>query len=230
MNITLTLTNARINGGYQNEPAIVYNEQGTFARFKVGVPKYDSTAKANKWINVPVRVLGKKVVERLQKCNLGEGSYINLLLELDSAEYTKKDGTKVNEVAFNVVDFDLPRTSNPANQHQMPVQNGYPMQQVQQYAQPMGQMPVQGGYPAQGVPQGMPQTAPVQQPIQQPVQQPSPTGTYTVLPDTPVQQPAQQPNAYVAPVNGGFTGFEAAGQAMGIPNDGSAFMGGFGEG
>ena len=226
MNISLVLTNARINGGYPNEPAIVFNEQGTFARFRASVPKYDSTAKANKWINVPVRLLGKKIVERLQKCNLGEGSYINLTLELDSSEYTKKDGTKVSEVAFNVVDFDLPRVAKPVEAQQMPVQNGYQMQQGQQYAgQPMGQMPVQGGYQAQGAQQTMPtQTVPVQQAA--PVQ---PTGTFTVLPDAP-QQPAQQPNAFVAPVNGGFTGFEAAGQAMGIPNDGSAFMGGFGEG
>lgn len=223
MNVTFTLVNARINRGYQDKPAITINEQGTFAFFQVSVPKYDAKAEnKTKWINISVRVLNKKIVERIQKLNLTEGAYLNLLLELDSNEFTRRDGTKTTEITFNVLDFDIPKAQKPTNTQQngnypqMPAQNNvYPMQN--QYAgQPMGQMPpAQGaGYPAQGIPQGVPA---------------QPTGTFTVLPDVP-QQPAQQPNAFVAPVNGGFTGFEAAGQAMGIPNDGSAFMGGFGEG
>lgn len=210
MNITLTVTNARINQGYQGYPAITFNEKGTFAHFQVSVPKFDLNAEnKTKWLNLQIRAIGKKIVERIQKCNLTEGQYINLLLEMDSNEFTRQDGKTARELCFNIIDFDIPRATKSAQTQQVPVQNGY--------AIPQGQY-------AQGVQQPMPaQTAPVQKAAQT-------VGTFTVLPDTPVQQPVQQTNAFVAPVNGGFTGFEAAGQAMGIPDDGSAFMDGFGVG
>lgn len=238
MNVTFTVTNARINKGYQDKPAITINEQGTFAYFQASIQKYDTKAEnKTKWINIPVRVLSKKIIERIQKLNLGEGSYINLSLELDNNEFTTNDGKKKTELAFNVIDFDIPKAQKTANNQQtgypnqfqqngaqqMPAQNNaYPMQN--QYA---GQMP-----PAQGNPQ-YPQNATQPQGASLPQGYSLiPQGNAPAQPTQPAQpaQPAQPTNAFVAPVGGGFTGFEAAGQAMGVPNDGSAFMGGFGEG
>lgn len=243
MKPSFIVTNARINKGYGNNPAISFSESGKFCHFQIGFSVYDTTDKKTKWINLPCRAFNSrgKLVERIQQQGWGEGTTVNLHLEVDSNEFTGKDNKKKTEVVFNVLDFDYPIPNKPKenqqngypnqgqvqqNGYQMPpAQNvGYPNPQGQYTGQPMGQA---NGYPNGGYPNNNPQF-PNANPNQaaMPVQ-----GSFTVLPEAPVAPP-NNANPYVTAVpNGNFTGFENAGSAMGIPNDGSGFMGGgFSEG
>lgn len=217
MKIPVLVPKARINKGY-NGSAIAINDQGTFAHFQVGVPTYDAKAESKTiWVNLQCRVVNKKIIERLQKLNLGEGSFIDLSLTLAGNQY-QKDGKTKTDLVFNVEDFDLPKASNPANNQnnggyqQTPAQNnGYVPQNNQQYAgQPNGYAPNPTGFippnanfnqvnnnQGGGMPQG-----------------------FTVVPQGPTNPPA---NACVTPVGTGFTGYEGANNVMGFPNGGMGF-------
>lgn len=236
LGLQFVMSNARIGKGYDNEAAIKYNEQGTFCSFQLAVSEYDKKAPNNtKWINIPVKCINAKLIERIQKCNLDEGSVINALIKIDSDSYTDKNQKKKTVLVYILTDFELTFASKPkenANNGQgqgyaPPAQNNvYPMQGQGQY---QGQMPpVQnGGYPPQAV-QYPPATPPV------PPQNAVPPN-FTVLPNgappaTPPVAPQNNGGNFVTPVGAGngFTGYEPAGASMGIPNGDNGFFGGGG--
>lgn len=225
--LQFVMSNARIGKGYENEPAIKYNEQGTFCSFQLAVAEYDKKSPNNtKWINIPVKCINAKLIERIQKCNLGEGSVINALIKIDSDSYTDKNQKKKTVLVYILTDFEptfASKQKENANNGQaqgyaQPTQNnGYPMQGT--YQSPMAPVP-NGGY--------------AQQAAQYPPQTPVPPN-FTVLPNgapTANQPIAPQANGgnYVTPVGAGsgFTGYEPAGAAMGIPNGDNGFFGGGG--
>lgn len=226
--LQFVVTNARIGRGYGDEPAIKFNEQGTFCAFQLAVSKYDKNSENNtKWINIPVKCINSKLIERIQKCNMNEGSVINAQIEIDSDSYQDKNQKKKTVLTFILKDFELTFAQKPkdnstgvqAQGYVQPAQNnGYPMQGAYQ-----GQMPQvpNGGY-AQQAAQYPPQTAPV-------------PPNFTVLPNgaptaTPPVAPQSNGGNFATPVGAGsgFTGFEPAGAAMGIPNGDNGFFGGGG--
>lgn len=228
LGLQFVMSNARVGKGYDNEPAVKFNEQGTYCTFQLAVSEYDKTAPNNtKWINIPVKCINAKLIERIQKCNLNEGSVVNALIKIDSDTYTDKNQKKKTVLVYVLKDFELTFASKPkesvnngqAQGYVQPAQNNaYQMQGQGQY---QGQMPPTQnvGYPPQntGYP---PQTPPA-----------VPPQGFTVLPDgAPPATPPQNGGNFVTPVGAGngFTGYQPAGQAMGIPNGDNGFFGGGG--
>ena len=84
------ITNAVVSRGYDNTPAVQYSEKGS-ARFRFGKKVYDSRAEGNyRWVNMTVKAFGS-LVERIQKMQLKEGSFINLMGRLDEDSWTDKN-------------------------------------------------------------------------------------------------------------------------------------------
>lgn len=244
LGLQFVMSNARVGKGYGNEAAVKFNEQGTYCTFKLAVSEYDKNAPNNtKWINIPVKCINGKLIERIQKCNLDEGSVINALIKIDSDEYVDKNQKKKTVLAFVLNDFELTFASKPkenANNGQAqgyvpPAQNNgfvapFNPQFVKsgQQGDPYPQMPVQPNY---AFPNGAPPANPPV-PTNPPV---APPQGFTVLPDgtppaTPPVAPQTNGGNFVTPVGAGngFTGYQPAGQAMGIPNGDNGFFGGGG--
>ena len=236
LGLQFVMSNARVGKGYDNEPAVKFNEQGTYCTFQLAVSEYDKTAPNNaKWINIPVKCINAKLIERIQKCNLNEGSVVNALIKIDSDTYTDKNQKKKTVLVYVLKDFELTFASKPkesvnngqAQGYAQPAQNNvYQMQGQGQY---QGQMPPQNtGYPPQAT-QYPQQTPPVAQ------QQNGLPANFTVLPNgappaTPPVAPQTNGGNFATPVGAGngFTGYQPAGQAMGIPNGDNGFFGGGG--
>lgn len=241
LGLQFVMSNARVGKGYDNEPAVKFNEQGTYCTFQLAVSEYDKTAPNNaKWINIPVKCINAKLIERIQKCNLNEGSVVNALIKIDSDTYTDKNQKKKTVLVYVLKDFELTFASKPkenanngqAQGYAQPAQNNvYQMQGQGQY---QGQIPPaqNGGYPPQNTGYPPQNTGYPKQVTQYPPE------TFTVLPDNaPTSRPATPPVApqtnggnFVTPVGAGngFTGYQPAGQAMGIPNGDNGFFGGGG--
>ena len=84
------ITNAVVSRGYDNNPAVQYSDKGDFARFRFGKKVYDSRAEGNyRWVNMTVKAFGP-MVDRIQKMQLKEGSYINLMGRLDEDTWQDK--------------------------------------------------------------------------------------------------------------------------------------------
>lgn len=78
-------TQVVISKGYDNTPAIkiMRNNDSLVARFRIGKKVYDSKAENNaRWINFSVKAFGS-IVERIEKMQLKEGSFVNLMGRLD---------------------------------------------------------------------------------------------------------------------------------------------------
>ena len=106
-----TITNAVVSRGYDNNPAVQYSDKGDFARFRFGKKVYDSRAEGNyRWVNMTVKAFGP-MVDRIQKMQLKEGSYINLMGRLDEDNWQDKT-TGENRSAMVLILDDIEYTSS----------------------------------------------------------------------------------------------------------------------
>lgn len=88
MSMIMTVTNAIVSKGYEDQPAIRFNEKGDFARFRFGCSKYDKNAPNNKrWINMSAKAFDS-ICERIKKMQLKEGSHVTLIGEYDEEIWT----------------------------------------------------------------------------------------------------------------------------------------------
>ena len=87
-------TQVVISRGYDNKPAISItrgNDSAALVRFRIGKKVYDPKAENNtRWLNYSVKGFGP-IVDRIEKMQLKEGSFINIEARLD--EDTWEDQT-----------------------------------------------------------------------------------------------------------------------------------------
>lgn len=105
------ITNAVVSRGYDNNPAVQYSDKGDFARFRFGKKVYDSRAEGNnRWVNMTVKAFGP-MVDRIQKMQLKEGSYVNLMGRLDEDTWQDKT-TGENRSAMVLILDDIEYASS----------------------------------------------------------------------------------------------------------------------
>lgn len=98
MPMLMTVTNAVVSKGYNDQPAIRFNEKGNFVRFRFGNSKYDKNALNNRrWINMSAKAYDS-VCERIKKMQLQEGAHVTLVGEYDEESWTDND-TKEQKTA-----------------------------------------------------------------------------------------------------------------------------------
>jgi len=98
------VTGAVISKGFENNPAIRLSENKDVARFRIGIGVYDKNAENNKrWINLGVKAFGG-VCERIQKMQLKEGSYVNLIARYDEETWTDKTTNEQKSAPVLIVD------------------------------------------------------------------------------------------------------------------------------
>lgn len=109
------ITNAVVSKGYDNNPAVQYSEKGDFARFRFGKKVYDSRADGNyRWVNMTVKAFGG-IVERIQRMQLKDGSYINLMGRLDEDTWTDKASGETRSAMVLILDDIEYASSAPKN-------------------------------------------------------------------------------------------------------------------
>ena len=97
------ITNAVVSRGYDNTPAVQFSEKGS-ARFRFGKKVYDSRVEGNyRWVNMTVKVFGN-LVERIQKMQLKEGSYINMMGHLDEDTWQDKKTGETRSAMVLILD------------------------------------------------------------------------------------------------------------------------------
>jgi len=88
------ITGAVISKGFEDKPALRFNETRTVVSFKVGYRVYDKQAEnEHRWINLSVKAF-KPLLERIEKMGLKAGSYINFEGKLDEDVWDDKGVTK----------------------------------------------------------------------------------------------------------------------------------------
>jgi single-stranded DNA-binding protein len=88
------ITGAVISKGFDGAPALRFNDNGGPVQFKIGKSVYDKNAENKKrYINIVVKAFGA-VRERIEKMELKEGSYINIVGRLDEDVWDGDDGEK----------------------------------------------------------------------------------------------------------------------------------------
>ena len=98
------ITNAVVSKGYDNNTAVQYSEKGDFARFRFGKKVYDSRADGNyRWVNMTVKAFGG-IVERIQRMQLKDGSYINMMGRLDEDTWTDKASGETRSAMVLILD------------------------------------------------------------------------------------------------------------------------------
>lgn len=78
-------TQVVISRGFDNKPAISISKSSEMmmVRFRIGKKVYDPKAPdSTRWINLSVKGFGQ-IVERIEKMQLKEGSYVNIMGRLD---------------------------------------------------------------------------------------------------------------------------------------------------
>ena len=76
-------TQVVISRGFEGAAAIKFSEKGDAVRFRIGKKVYDPNADDNsRWINLGVKGFGA-ICERINKMQLKEGSFVNLVGRLD---------------------------------------------------------------------------------------------------------------------------------------------------
>lgn len=169
------ITNASVSKGFDGAPALRYSENNgakTAVQFKIGYRVYDSRATNNhRYVNFAVKAFGG-VCERVEKMQLKEGSFVNILGRLDE-ETWEDEGQKHSRTVIIIDDIEFassgngngkqngngtngangagPAPSAPNGQGAQP-QNT----QGQQYAQPPTAQPPQQSHNTQGDQMGMP--------------------------------------------------------------------------
>lgn len=112
MNV-FTLTNCVVSKGYEDNPAIRFNnnENGSSAFFRVGEKVYDKRAPDNhRWNNWNVKAFGN-VVERIQKMKLDAGSYITITGRMDMDTWDD-NGTKKSSPVVILTDVEYSYSGN----------------------------------------------------------------------------------------------------------------------
>lgn len=90
----IIITSVVISKGYDNKPALNFNDKRTCVRFKVGEKVYDKNADNNhRWINLNVKAFNP-LVDRIEKMGLKEGSYVNIIGRLDEDVWEDEGTTK----------------------------------------------------------------------------------------------------------------------------------------
>ena len=109
------ITNAVVSRGYDNTPAVQFSEKGDFARFRFGKKVYDSRADGNyRWVNMTVKAFGG-IVERIQRMQLKDGSYINMMGRLDEDTWTDKTSGETRSAMVLILDDIEFASSAPKN-------------------------------------------------------------------------------------------------------------------
>ena len=100
-------TQVVISKGYDNKPAISItrgNDSAASVRFRIGKKVYDPKAENNtRWLNYSVKGFGP-IVDRIEKMQLKEGSFINIEARLD--EDTWEDQTTHEKKSCTVIILD----------------------------------------------------------------------------------------------------------------------------
>lgn len=100
-------TQVVISRGYDNKPAINItrgNDSTASVRFRIGKKVYDPKAENNaRWLNYSVKGFGS-IVDRIEKMQLKEGSFINIEGRLD--EDTWEDQTTKEKKSCTVIILD----------------------------------------------------------------------------------------------------------------------------
>ena len=100
-------TQVVISRGYDNKPAISItkgNDSAASVRFRIGKKVYDPKAENNaRWLNYSVKGFGP-IVDRIEKMQLKEGSFINIEGRLD--EDTWEDQTTHEKKSCTVIILD----------------------------------------------------------------------------------------------------------------------------
>ena len=100
-------TQVVISRGYDNKPAISItrgNDSAASVRFRIGKKVYDPKAENNtRWLNYSVKGFGP-IVDRIEKMQLKEGSFINIEARLD--EDTWEDQTTKEKKSCPVLILD----------------------------------------------------------------------------------------------------------------------------
>lgn len=99
-------TQVVISRGYDNKPAIsiTRNNDSAAVRFRIGKKVYDPKAEGNaRWLNYSVKGFGP-IVDRIEKMQLKEGSYVNIMGRLD--EDTWEDQNTKEKKSATVIILD----------------------------------------------------------------------------------------------------------------------------
>lgn len=93
----LFITQAIVSKGYENSPAIKFNGKegnAATARFRIGERQYDSRAENHtRWMNWNLVAYGH-MCERVEKMQLKEGSYINIVGRITEETFTDQQTNK----------------------------------------------------------------------------------------------------------------------------------------
>jgi single-stranded DNA-binding protein len=106
--IKVIVTGAVISKGYENAPALRFNEteNGKSVRFKVGVKVFDKRAEYNhRWFNIGVKAFGG-LSDRIKNMKLDSGSFINFIGKLDEEQW-KDQNTGETRSAMVVIVEDI---------------------------------------------------------------------------------------------------------------------------
>lgn len=110
-------TNVVISKGYDNNPALRFhrdeNTNSRSVRFRIGKKIYDSRAENNsRWLNYNVKAYNG-VCGRIEKMNLEEGSYINIIGRLDEENWNDNDGNPKSAPVIILDDIEYAGVGKP---------------------------------------------------------------------------------------------------------------------
>lgn len=110
-------TNVVISKGYDNNPALkFFKDESTntrSVRFRIGKKIYDSRAENNaRWLNYTVKAYNG-LCDRIEKMNLEEGAFINILGRLDEESWTDNEGNPKTATVIILDDIEYAGAGKP---------------------------------------------------------------------------------------------------------------------
>lgn len=100
-------TQVVISKGYDNKPAISItrgNDSAASVRFRIGKKVYDPKADNNaRWLNYSVKGFGP-IVNRIEKMQLKEGSFVNIMGRLDEDSWVDKESNETKSCTVIILD------------------------------------------------------------------------------------------------------------------------------
>ena len=100
-------TQVLISKGYDNKPAISItrgNDSAASVRFRIGKKVYDPKADNNaRWLNYSVKGFGP-IVNRIEKMQLKEGSFVNIMGRLDEDSWVDKESNETKSCTVIILD------------------------------------------------------------------------------------------------------------------------------
>jgi len=109
----IMITDAVISKGYNDNPALRFNENGDnkFARFRIGVSVYDKNADKNRrFVNMTVKAFGG-TASRIESMKLNAGKYVNIVGRYDE-EFWEDQTTKEKKSAPVLIIDEIEYCSN----------------------------------------------------------------------------------------------------------------------